>query len=144
MTLRSIVKPFEALTPRELHDAYRLRCEVFVVEQRITAEPEVDDYDPAAVFHLIYEGDHCMATARVLPGTSERPAKVCRVCVAGAQRGRGLGRRLMSEIDRRLAGQPATLHAQVQLEGWYAGLGWRREGAVFMEAGIEHVLMCKP
>src|SRR5699024_7242555 len=71
--------------------------------------------------------------------------RVGRVAVRAADRGRGLGGRVMRasialarEIDER-----AEIHvdAQAYLEGWYQGLGFETVGELFDEAGIEHVPM---
>jgi predicted GNAT family N-acyltransferase len=36
------------------------------------------------------------------------------------------------------------LHAQAKVEGFYRRLGYAREGDLFEEAGIQHVVMRKP
>lgn len=144
MSLRVVCKPFEALTVGELHEAYRLRCAVFVCEQGITGVPEIDDEDPGAVFVLAYEGDRLVGTARVVSGESG-VMRIGRVCVVADRRGCGVGRDLMEAATGaalEMAGDGGLeLFAQAHLENWYAGQGWMRVGEVFWEAGIEHLRM---
>ena len=71
-------------------------------------------------------------------------AKLERFAVLKEHRGRGLGRRLISEtiLDARRAGFTSFLvHAQVHLEALYADFGFATQGDVFDEAGIPHVCM---
>ncbi len=137
-----ICKPFATLSTLELHGLIWLREMVFVVGQKITAESEVDAEDPACA-HMLGRDQtgRLVATARLR--LDRLPVKAGRIAVHPDCQRRGIGRGLMAAIDSELAGRPAELHAQAHLEGWYAGLGWRREGANFVEAGIEHVRMVR-
>ena len=49
---------------------------------------------------------------------------------------------LLQEAARRGAGK-LKLHAQVYLEDFYAGYGFKRQGGVFQECGIDHLLMTR-
>lgn len=133
------IKPFEALTLRELHDIFWLRNVVFVVGQQITAEPEVDGRDPECEHALYYVGERLVGTARVFHRA--RPQVVGRVAVHPDAQGEGHGTRMMEHIQAHLGDAPAELHAQAHLEAWYTRLGWRRVGDVFVEAEIPHVMM---
>ena len=59
--------------------------------------------------------------------------------------GEGLGKRLMEaampKIKEAFGCDEITLHSQIQAEGFYEKLGFRRVGDVFLEEGIEHVEM---
>ena len=130
-------RAFGDLDPRTLHDILRLRSDVFLLEQGITTEPDVDGLDPGAehVVGRTAQGQ-VVATARLRP--TEGGVKVERVVVARAHRGRGVGRALMEVVHARLGSRPAWLSAQVQQLRWYEGLGWRSEGAPFDEGGVLH------
>ncbi len=136
-------KPFDALSLRELYEILHLRDLVFVVGQKITSEPEVDGADPG--FHHLWgrtsEG-RVLAPARL--DLAGEPARVGRVAVHPDHQRRGLGTRLMHAAHDVLDGRRARLHAQAHLEPWYERLGWRREGAPFVEAEIPHVCMVRP
>ena len=133
------IKRFEALELSELHDIFWIRNLVFVVGQGITAEPEVDGRDPECSHALVRVGGKVVGTARVFD--RRRPCVVGRVAVLEAFRGRGLGRAMMQVIQEKFGAGGAELHAQAHLEAWYGGLGWRRVGEAFVEAGIPHVTM---
>ena len=89
------VKFFSALSAKELHDIYRLRVSVFVVEQRCPYQ-EVDDADERA-YHVWLEEDGAIrAYLRVLePGTAFPECAIGRVIAA--ERRRGLGTRIVTE-----------------------------------------------
>jgi predicted GNAT family N-acyltransferase len=136
-------KPFAALALLEWHDLVRLREEVFVVGQRITAEAEVDGLDPEAD-HVIGRdaSGRLVATARLFLATS--PAKVGRICVANDLQRRGRGTRLMRFVHDVLAGRAAAMSAQAHLVPWYVALGWRPEGGIYDECGIPHRRLVRP
>lgn len=140
--LRFVSKHFDALTIHELYALLHLRDLVFVVGQKITAEPEVDGRDQVCVHGMLYEGDELLGTARIF--VDEVPRVVGRVAVHPARQGQGLGTILMEHIQAELGEGPAELHAQAHLEAWYTRLGWSRIGEVFVEAQIPHVMMVWP
>lgn len=138
------IKPFDALTLRELHACLKLRGEVFVVGQRICAVPDVDELDPVCQHVMLRLDDALVGTARLLPIAEEHAIKVGRVAIAAAHQRRGLGTALMRHLQDWIDEQPGragVMHAQAYLQAWYTALGWRRVGEVFAEAGIEHVKM---
>jgi ElaA protein len=138
--VRFEARPFAALAREEIHDLVRLRLEVFVVEQRITVENELDGLDVQAEHVLGKTPDgRVVATARLVP--VEGAVKVGRIVVDRAWRGRGVGRALMLHVDQHLGARGGVMSAQAHLVGWYESLGWRAEGPVYDEAGIPHRLL---
>ena len=135
-------KAFADLELRELYDLLALRDRVFVVGQRITAEPEVDGLDPRAV-HVLGrdEAGRMVATARLF--FDARPVKVGRIAVDQHLQRQGLGSQLMLYVHQVLGDRPAAMSAQAHLEPWYASLGWKREGDLYVEADIPHVRMTR-
>ena len=142
MDFRIHIKPFDELSRRELHDVLWLRSRVFVVEQQITEEPEVDGRDPAAHHLMAWCDDQLVGTVRIL--VERDPVKVGRVAVDRRYRGQGLGSRMMEVVGEFLGSRSAKLHAQGHLEDWYHQLGWRRNGPNFDIVGISHVRMDWP
>lgn len=144
--LRCDIKPFAALTLLELYAALALRDRVFVVQQGITCEPEIDGLDPECAFALLWDTSGAqpvlVGTARLFEGRD--PVVVGRVAVDTSRQRAGLGSALMSAVNAYLGDRPAELHAQAHLRAWYEGLGWRAEGEVFFEAKIPHVTMRRP
>ena len=142
MNLEIDIKPFDALTRRQLHDILALRSRVFVVEQEITEVPEVDGRDIDA-HHLIARSDgEVVGTLRLLE--DRQPVKLGRVAVDGDHRSRGIGTARMEAAGEYLGARPAKLHAQAHLQKWYEELGWTRRGDIFDIVGIDHVKMFWP
>jgi predicted GNAT family N-acyltransferase len=122
-------------------DALRVvRFEVFVTEQGVPAELEMDREDPDALHLLaIDRQSHPIGTGRLLAD-----GHIGRMAVARAWRGRGVGSRILQGLldNARAAGLHAVfLHAQRGAEGFYRSAGFRTEGGEFLDAGIAHVLM---
>ena len=145
MTVHWTIAPFSGLSTADLHDVLRLRCEVFVVEQRCIY-PDVDGQDPVARHVLGRTADGALvAYARTLPGT---PPHIGRVVVAPAHRGRGLAtevmRRAMRDIEQRFGPVRMAVAAQTYLEPFYARLGFQRTGPDYDWDGIPHVDMVRP
>lgn len=124
-----------------------LRRQVFIEEQAVPEELEVDGLDPDCVHLWCEDGRGVPLAAGRLRFVSERTAKVERMCVDPSRRGTGLGRWLMDHVERRAAvdgAQKIVLNAQVAVEEFYRRLGYAPEGDRFEEAGIAHVRMTKP
>ena len=135
-------------SPEELAESLALRREVFVEEQGVPPELEMDalDGDPrrtAGVVHLLgrLEGS-AVCTGRL--DVEGGRAHITRVAVRREHRGRGLGARLMEalhgEARERGIGR-VGLNAQLHALGFYERLGYRAHGPVFLDAGIEHRAM---
>lgn len=128
--------------------AMAIRQRVFVEEQACPPEEEFDGLDPACRHVLGWIGNDAVATARwrIVPWEGGRAAKLERFAVLAAHRGRGHGRTLVEHVVTAAgaAGFPvAVIHAQAQLERFYAGFGFVRRGEPFVEAGIPHVRMVR-
>jgi len=124
--------------------AFDLRHEVFVIEQGVPAELEIDALDPSAIHLVAIAGETVVGTLRILQ--HEGVAKIGRVAVRAAARGTGIGARLMERaaaIARERGCRGIVLHAQVSVAGFYRRLGYAEEGETFEEAGIPHVAMRK-
>ncbi|MFN3199093.1 MAG: GNAT family N-acetyltransferase [Bradymonadia bacterium] len=134
--------PWADLSKDDLYAILHLRDLVFVVGQGITSEPEVDGRDPECAHAMLWHGELLIGTARVF--TEQSPQVVGRVAVHPERQRGGYGTWLMEQVQEAMGDVSAELHAQAHLEAWYARLGWRREGDVFYEAEIPHVMMVRP
>lgn len=121
--------------------AYAIRHEVFVVEQGVPEEIELDEHDPVSL-HVLALGDETpVGTGRLLDD-----GHIGRLAVRQAARGTGVGRAMMLHLMEQAMHRgmaEIVLHAQVQAQPFYVSLGFEPEGDVFNEAGIDHVLMRK-
>jgi predicted GNAT family N-acyltransferase len=128
----------------EVRAALALRHEVFVVEQRVPIEEEVDEHDETALHLVAVEGGRVVATARVV--IEGETATVGRVAVANHARRRGIASRLIaaSETHARARGaRRVALAAQTGALALYERAGYTGYGERFMDAGIEHLMMEK-
>ncbi|WP_315772533.1 GNAT family N-acetyltransferase [Rhodococcoides kroppenstedtii] len=136
--------------PAVLYRILRLRTQVFVHEQRIVDEEEIDgrDLEDTTTLFWVEENGEVLATLRLLqddvpahagPDVTA-PAHVGRVATAQQARGRGLAADLVrAALDH--AGTDVAISAQAYLEGWYGRFGFVRTGENYLEAGIDHVPM---
>jgi predicted GNAT family N-acyltransferase len=123
---------------------YTLRHEVFVIEQQVPVELERDEYDQTATHLVALRGGDVIGTLRIV--LSGNRAKVGRMAVRGAERGKGCGSRLMQQaavVASQMGAREIVLHAQLTAKDFYRRLGYREEGDVFEEAGIRHAAMKK-
>ncbi|CAE6968273.1 unnamed protein product [Symbiodinium sp. CCMP2456] len=121
-----------AATAEEVAHCQSLRREVFVQEQKLPAEAEDDGLDPDALHIMCTEDSQLIATGRVLitrPVASESRAVLARVAVKADHRGRGLGSRIVQELET-LARSKGASHASLTphhyLERFYSRMGYRR------------------
>lgn len=135
-----LVARFDELPPRTAYDVWRLRQDVFVVEQDCPY-PDLDgrDLEETTRHVVLLDGDRVVGTLRVLD--DGRCARIGRVVVAPEGRGRGLSALLMDRAMEVVGGREARLDAQAPLAGFYAGWGFEVSGPEFDEDGIRHVPM---
>ncbi len=138
MTVR--VLAFDELDARTAYGVWRLRQQVFVVEQR-SPYPDLDgrDHEPTTR-HLLSEADDVLvAYARVLDDGGW--ARIGRVLVAPEARGRGLADALVRTALELVGDREVRLDAQTGLRDWYASYGFVVTGPEFDEDGVIHVPM---
>ena len=122
-------------------EASAIRFAVFVREQNVPAEIELDELDPRCVHAVAFEGAEPVGTGRLLPD-----GHIGRMAVLKSWRGRGVGSRLLEaliEAARRRGDLRIVLSAQVHAVPFYERHGFRTEGAVYEEAGIPHQAMAR-
>lgn len=120
-------------------DATFIRHEVFVVEQDVPVELELDDMDAYCTHVVVYQAEQAVGTARLLPD-----GHVGRMAVRMDARGSGVGNRMLQALMRytQTRGDACVrLNAQLQAEAFYARHGYVREGDIFLDAGIPHIAM---
>ena len=121
-----------------------LRFEVFVREQNIAPEIELDS-DEYNYLHLcLYKDDVLVAYARAR--ARGEVMRLGRILVKKEHRGQGLGAAIMNyceEKAREKGCKVLELNAQYRAIGFYEKLGFSAEGEFFEEAGIPHKKMKK-
>ena len=136
-------KPFEQLSPGEIYEILKARCQIFLMEQGIVCQ-DMDDVDYDALHCFLTEGKQVMAYLRAYPSDTD-PDTVMIGRVITLYHGRGLGRELMEKsLQAITACIPCTrfaLHAQSYAIGYYAKFGFQVTSEEFLEEGIPHVCM---
>lgn len=128
----------------EIAAALALREEVFCGEQGVSLAEERDGRDEEALHLVVVDDGVVVATCRLLvEGTT---VKLGRMAVARTRRGLGLARALITEAEgraRALGAERMVLAAQLNAQALYDRAGYDAYGDVFLDAGIEHVMMAK-
>lgn len=140
MSVRVLTTGFDGLAPRMAYDVWRLRQQVFVIEQDCPY-PDLDgrDLEETTRHVVLLEDDAVLGTLRVLDDGGW--ARIGRVVVAPAARGRGLAALMMDEAMAVCGDREVRLDAQTALTGFYAAYGFEVTGPAFDEDGIMHVPM---
>jgi predicted GNAT family N-acyltransferase len=135
-------------TEAELEGAINVRMRVFVVEQQIPPEEELDDADATAIHVVAFSDGKVVGTGRMLvvDGDDEGACRIGRMAVDREWRRHGVGGQILLFLEEQARQQGHThclLHAQEYVKAFYAGHGYVARGVVFLEAGIPHVEMVK-
>ena len=137
------VEIFTVEDETRLAEALALRYDVFVGEQAVPIEEEIDSDDRIgsdAIHAIARERGICVGAGRLLLGARESP-RIGRMAVQCAARGRGIGARVLRALvdearDRRY--ERVILHAQAHAIGFYERHGFVAYGETFLDAGIPH------
>lgn len=130
----------EARDAAALEDCLRIRRIVFVDEQKVPVEIEIDGEDPVCRHFLARVDGVALGAARMK--RVDGAAKLQRIAVIKAARGTGLGAALVRHM---IAAAKATdpsldivLGAQTYAIGFYEKLGFIAEGPEYLDADIPH------
>lgn len=143
--MRVLVAGVDELPARTAYEVWRLRQQVFVVEQDCPY-PDLDGRDlEEATRHVVLlddgPGTSVLGTLRVLDDGDA--ARIGRVVVAPGGRGRGLAGLMMDEAMALCGDREVRLDAQAGLAGFYGAYGFEVTGPEFDEDGIRHVPMAR-
>lgn len=129
----------------EFEDALKVRRDVFIEEQQVPEEEEIDQYEDVCTHVVVYD-DHNKPVAAGRLRDYEGIGKIERICVLSSHRSHGLGKVVMDKIEAIAEEQgfkKLKLNAQTHAEGFYSKLGYETVSDIFMDAGIPHVTMIK-
>ena len=129
----------EVVSEKELKRVFSIRLRVFVREQGVPEEIELDKDDQRATHFLATVRGRAVGTARLV--IKDGRAKIGRMAVLKSYRGKGVGKALLKraiESARKSKAKVIYLHAQVPVIGFYEKMGFHSVGRLFREAGIPH------
>lgn len=127
---------WDALRPA----AAAIRYAVFVDEQRVPPESEIDDWDPQCVHAIARDAaGRPLGTGRLLPD-----GHIGRMAVLREARGSGVGSALLAALMReaqRRGHAAAVLSAQTHAVAFYRRHGYAVVSGEYLDCGIPHVDM---
>ncbi len=130
------------LSAKDLEQAFEIRRQVFVIEQKVNPEEEYDEFENACTHLLARHNGVACGTARIRK--TENGIKLERFAVLSAYRGKGVGAALVEGCLQRLEkGTFAYMHAQEHALNLYAKFGFEPVGERFWECEIPHFKMQK-
>lgn len=138
------MKVIKVSTEQQLNDAFDIRKRVFVEEQHVDAEEEIDEFENESVHFVLYDENKAVGAGRfrIINGKG----KVERICILPTYRGKGAGKLVMDAIQDYAASQNIhllKLNAQTHAIHFYEKLGYEVVSEEFMDAGIPHKTMEK-
>ena len=122
--------------------ASAVRFEVFVHEQQVPIEEELDAMDAECLHALAFDAaGEVVGTGRLLPD-----GHLGRMAVLSASRGKGVGAAILLRLiegARSKGFDEVVLSAQTHAKGFYAKYDFVEEGEEYLDANITHILMRK-
>ncbi|MCL2595231.1 MAG: GNAT family N-acetyltransferase [Promicromonosporaceae bacterium] len=138
-------------TAAQFDEAYAVRVQVFVIEQQVPPELELDEQDSSPTTTHVLARDPATGAAIAAARLLSAPATpgivhIGRVAVLAEYRGRGVGASLMTALEQIAQANHATpegtvtveLSAQTQAIGFYERCGYEVHGPTYLDAGIDH------
>ena len=137
MNITSIICDYESHT----EDICAIRCEVFVGEQNVPEELEIDGLDGEAKHVLTFVDGVPIGTGRILID-----GHIGRVAVLKNYRGHGIGKLIMKELIKwaqDMILEKVWLSSQWHAHSFYLDFGFVCVGEIYRAAGIDHIKMFK-
>ena len=135
-TIEIFLLPWE----RASEAAYAIRKRVFIEEQGVPEELELDEYDPSAMHVLAHQDGQCVGTARLVD-LGNGQAQIGRMAVLANFRGQNIGRQILEKLLLTAKSKDFSsliLHSQLTAMPFYEKLGFVATGQTYDEAGIPH------
>jgi predicted GNAT family N-acyltransferase len=133
------IKIFETSWSQSSKEISKVRHNVFVVEQSVPSEIEMDGKDSDCIHFLALEKSKPIGAARL-----QKYGKIERVSVLREYRSKGIGTAIMKRVIESamdLNVEKIYLHSQMDSKIFYQRLGFIELGQIFYEANIPHIEM---
>lgn len=132
-----------AINSTDHQSALNIRKSVFVIEQNIPEEIEVDQYEMTSLHFLTSVDGVPAATGRLR--VKDQFIKFERIACLKQFRGTGVGRHLMQKmLEYALENYPHLtpyMHSREDAVAFYVKLGWLPQGDIFYDVNIPHRAM---
>ena len=141
-----MIKSMIVKNKEQFNIAYKIRLEVFVKEQKVPIEMELDEEDKKATHLILLKNDKPIGCGRIIFYSDNKNASLGRIAIIKSERKKGYGKILcerLINICREKQIEKITIHAQYDAVEFYKKLGFIKKGKTFMEAGIKHIKMEK-
>lgn len=125
-------------------EATPIRFAVFVEEQKVPPEMELDEHDAHCLHVLARIDGRAVGTGRLLPAEAGGVSHIGRMAVDSRFRSRGVGAAMLlalMQAARDRGDREIVLSAQIQAAGFYRRHGYVEEGGTYLDAGIVHQSM---
>ena len=134
------IKVHLATTQQELEHVREIREKVFIMEQNVPEDVEIDQYEDSSNHIVALLDEEFIGTARWRK--TQDGIKLERFAVLKEKRGLGIGKKLVEFILEKIKNEPFVyLHAQDHVISFYKKLGFNPVGKHFYEGGISHQKM---
>ena len=142
------IKKFDELSLNQLYEITRSRCEVFIQEQKIVCEEELDGLDDKCIHVFLEEDERVAAYCRIVPkGINYENTSIGRVLVLEQFRRKGIAQEMLNltieYIKANFQDSKIVLSAQSYAKALYESVGFIATSDIYEEAGISHVKMYK-
>ena len=135
MNITTIICDYESNT----EDICAIRYEVFVEEQNVPEELEIDGLDNEAKHVLAFVDGLSIGTGRI-----QNDGHIGRLAVLKKYRRQGAGKLIMKELIKwaqDMSLEKVWLSSQWHAHSFYLDLGFVCVGEIYKEAGIDHIKM---
>ena len=141
----SRLEVIEASNAKQISDCLKIREEVFINEQGVPEEEELDDLDNLSFHAIAYLDSVPLATGRLINISTDNMT-IGRMAVLKKYRKSGYGKKVLRFLElhaERIGAKLITLHAQLHAKDFYINSGYKEKGNIFLEANIPHIEMYK-
>ena len=128
----------------DMEACYKIRYDVFTLEQNFDAEIDKDEYDKVSKHILVLDNDKPIATSRIF--IKDNYYKAGRICVLKEYRNKNIGYNMMNKIIefvRTTDIKLIKLSSQYHAYKFYEKCGFKTVGEPYLEEGEKHILMTK-
>jgi tRNA 2-thiocytidine biosynthesis protein TtcA len=138
----------KVISPVDMTHCLEIRMSVFVKEQNVPVEEEIDGKDEAAIHFLLLKDNRPIGTMRVFLNEKNHSCIFGRVAIIKEYRGLGYGKRMLTQVEKILSRKitPLEIHlgAQEHAVGFYERLGFKKDSKEsYLDANIKHFHMTR-